>query len=198
MPSTCYTAAAPTTSPCYVWWPRRKALQRWRKQRRGRGCSLRPSTMVSTMSPTSCPVSATPAIASSGRAKLPGPGSDREFVAQCGGVVAGSGQILGDRAPDFDVELDLRFGTRRPHHDPGPHIVAASGEDQRIRAIHRALREICCGRGEFTEPRRRRRAQSAHQFSRLVSVAHRARYGRADMDPEAAGEVVERVEHRPL
>src|SRR5277367_1324188 len=158
IPSTCYTAAAPTTSPCYVWWPRRKALQRWRKQRRGRGCSLRPSTMVSTMSPTSCPVSATPAIASSDRAELPSPGSDGEFVAQRGGVLAGGGQILGDRAPDFDVELDLRFGARRPDHDPSPRLGIAAGEDQRIRAIHCALREICCGRGEFTEPRRWRHA----------------------------------------
>src|SRR6202034_742284 len=159
------------------------------------GCSLRPSTMVSTMLRTSCPDSVTPATASSDRAELPGPGSDDEFVAQRGGVLADGGQILGDWAPDFDVELDLRFGTRRPDHDPSPHIVVAAGEDQRIRAIHCALREIYCGRGEFAELRRWGHAQSAHQLSCLVSVAHRARYGRADMDPEAAGEVVERVEH---
>src|SRR3984885_7254999 len=185
MPSTCYIAAAPTTSPCYVWWPRRKALQRWRKRRRRPGCSLRPSTMVSTMSPTSCPASVTPAIVSLDPADLPGPGS-------------AGGRIIGDRTPDFDVELDLRFGTRRSDHDPGPHIGIAAGEDQRIRAVHCALQEICCGRGEFAELRRWRCAQSAHQLSRLVSIAHRARYGRADMDPEAAGQVVERVEHRPV
>src|ERR1700722_9207853 len=193
IPSTCYTAAAPTTSPCCAWWPRRKALPRWRKRHRRRGCSLRPSTMVSTMSPISCPASVTPATANSDRAELPDPGSGGEFVAQCGGLLTGRGQIGGDCAPDFGVELDLRFGTRRSDHHPGPHIGIAAGEDQRIRTVHRVLREICCGRGEFTQPRRWRCAQPAHQLRRLVSVAHRARYGRADMDPEAAGGGVECV-----
>lgn len=58
---------------CCVWLRRQKESRRCRRLRQTCGCSLRPSTKGLTRSPTLCPVSAMPAIASSARAESPPP-----------------------------------------------------------------------------------------------------------------------------
>src|SRR6201747_2043712 len=129
------------------------------------------------------------ATASSGPAYLPALHRSDQLRPQRIGISQGRSQVVGSRAANLQVALQLRLGPGRPDHPPDRGSVVTGGEDQRVADIGGARREPGQSAGWGV-------AQPPHESGGLGAVGAPARHRGDLVYAVSPGEFVEHVGYR--